>query len=144
MQQKALKYQAVNTQHAKIARLSFLMMLAGKDEEAKQQDTVTLFGLAKLITFSQGLLMIRHVLVGDLEYAKGSNMECVVAPDQSQGTRAIMQLAGMGMGSNQNNLTNLRAKSQFVAKYEVHVLVQRALVDDEQVLCALLSQLCAF
>ena len=111
----ALKYQAMNTEHAKIARPTFLMMLY----DDNQNDVLTLFNLAKYINYSQGLIMIGHVLIGDLNddeiskdyVAKRKNylnynlspdvikhciMECCIAKTPQEGTKSIIQLAGMG------------------------------------------------
>merc|ERR1712190_233063 len=111
----ALKYQAMNTEHAKIARPTFLMMLY----DDNQNDVLTLFNLAKYINYSQGLIMIGHVIVGDLNSSAVANeyvakrkdylnynlspdvikhciMECCIAPNAQQGTQSIIQLAGMG------------------------------------------------
>jgi len=113
----ALKYQMMNNHqiHAKIARPTFLIMLYDKN----QQDVVSLFNLAKYINFGQGLIMIGHIIRGDLQnhiiqqqykqkrtnylnydlnpdVIKQCIMECCVAENYENGTRKIMQLAGMG------------------------------------------------
>ena len=111
----ALKYQAMNTEHAKILRPTFLIMLYKNN----QNDVLTLFNLAKYINYSQGLLMIGHVLLGSLsdseiqkeyllkrksykEYSLPTNilkqciMECCISQNYKDGTLSIIQMAGMG------------------------------------------------
>jgi len=111
----ALKYQSMNTEHAKIARPTFLIMLYNDN----QDDVVTLFDLANYINYSQGLIMIGHVLVGDLhdeavqkeyvlkrksyreyslshEILKKCIMECCIAKNYQEGTQSVIQMAGMG------------------------------------------------
>eukprot|EP01083_Nonionella_stella_P005100 14832_1 len=111
----ALKYQRMNTEHAKIARPTFLMMLYGDN----QDDVVTLFNLAKYINYGEGLIMIGHVIKGSLrdnemreqylgmrkshlnyalspEILKQCIMECCINESYEDGTQNIIQLAGMG------------------------------------------------
>ena len=111
----ALKYQAMNTEHAKIARPTFLMMLY--DHNAN--DIETLYGFVQHFNFGEGLVVIGHVLIGSLrneavradflrkkksfrEYALSPQiarkciMECCIAANYGEGTRTMLQLAGMG------------------------------------------------
>jgi amino acid transporter len=111
----ALKYQQMNTEHAKIARPTFLIMLYGNN----QDDVLTLFNFAKCINYGQGLIMIGHVMLGSLSDAETAEeyvlkrknylkyhlsadivkqciMECCISENYEVGTATMIQLAGMG------------------------------------------------
>jgi len=112
----ALKYQHLNTDHAKISRPTFLIMHYKENKD----DVIELFNLAKFINYSQGLILIGHVLLGDLhsdvalqkkytlkrkfqEYddlspdiLKQCIMECCTAESYESGTESVIQMAGMG------------------------------------------------
>ena len=111
----ALKYQKMNTEHAKIARPTFLIMLYNSNTD----DVLQLFNLATHINFAQGLIMIGNVILGEIsnsdiqkeyllkrksykEYPlptdvlKKCIMECCICDSYKDGTKNIIQLAGMG------------------------------------------------
>ena len=111
----ALKYQAMNTEHAKIARPTFLLMLY----EDNARDVEALHDVVQHFNFGRGLVVIGHVLIGSVrdeavraaflrkkrsfrEYAVSEHiarrciMECCIAADYAKGTESMLQMAGMG------------------------------------------------
>jgi len=113
----ALKYQKLNTEHAKVTRPTFLILFY----ENNQHEVKELFKLAKHLNYSKGLIFIGNVMVGSLEddaelakeYALKRKcqsdafllpseimseciMETVISSSYEVGANHLLQTAGMG------------------------------------------------
>jgi len=112
----ALKYQKMNTDHAKITRPTFLILLY----QNNQNDVCKLFNLAKYLNFANGLIFIGNVIVGDIgdinihneylskrkSYKNYDNLpneilnkcifETTISDNYQIGTKHMLTLCGMG------------------------------------------------
>merc|ERR1719410_85043 len=113
----ALKYQKLNTEHAKVTRPTFLILF----HDNNQHEVKELFKLAKHLNYSKGLIFIGNVMVGSLEddaelakeYALKRKcqadafllpseimseciMETVISSSYEVGAIHLLQTAGMG------------------------------------------------
>eukprot|EP00484_Ammonia_sp_Unknown_P019247 CAMPEP_0197034636 /NCGR_PEP_ID=MMETSP1384-20130603/12685_1 /TAXON_ID=29189 /ORGANISM="Ammonia sp." /LENGTH=991 /DNA_ID=CAMNT_0042464585 /DNA_START=32 /DNA_END=3007 /DNA_ORIENTATION=- len=111
----ALKYQKMNTEHAKITRPTFLILLY----ENNIQDVNLLYELSQCLNYSEGLIFIGNIILGDLtapeiakEYAlkrrsyknydlspdilNNSLVETCVSDSYEIGIKHLLQTCGMG------------------------------------------------
>merc|ERR1712087_369953 len=113
----ALKYQKLNTEHAKITRPTFLILY----NEETHDEVAELYKLAKHLNYSKGLIFIGNVMIGSLEddaelakeYALKRKcnvdaydlppeilseciMETVISQSYESGAIHLLQTAGMG------------------------------------------------
>merc|ERR1719410_776982 len=112
----ALKYQKLNTEHAKVTRPTFLILF----HDNNQNEVEELFKLAKHLNYSKGLIFIGNVMVGSLDDAEKAKeyalkrkcdvasydlpaaiiseciMETVISDSYETGAIHLLQTAGMG------------------------------------------------